>query len=242
MKTLNTKPLSILLISLTILTSSCFRDGITGIRGSGPIVSEEVYPDEFTGIDLRISGDVIITKGDQLEVIIEAQQNIINNIMHRVRGGIWNIEFDRNVKNHDGITIFIIVPEIEELEISGSGDITSTSDFVTNNLDLSISGSGNISFEIEAKNVYSHISGSGNVNLRGSTDNHNAHISGSGSINTFSLISDNCDINISGSGNTNVYVTDNLDVEISGSGSVYYKGYPSVFSNISGSGNIGSMY
>ncbi len=241
MKTSKTITLLTILISLTVLTSSCFTDCITGIRGSGPIVSEDIYLGSVTGIDLQISGNVVITGGQQQEITIKAQQNIIDNIEHNVRGGKWIIEFDRNVRHHDGITIYVTIPEINELEISGSGNITSNSNFTNHALELKISGSGDISFNAEVNSIYTSISGSGNVNLLGLTEYQEVHISGSGNYYGYSFISDECDINISVSGNSKVYVNDKLDARISGSGNIYYKGYPSVISNISGSGNIISV-
>lgn len=240
MKTKNTLIIAIILISQSLLTSSCFRDGILGISGSGPLVTEEIYLNDVSGIDLSISGDVIITKGNVQEIRIEAQQNILNNIRHKVRNEKWIIEFDRNVRNHDGITIFITVPEIDELDISGSGSITSNSDFSTNDLELRISGSGSINFVVDANSVYTNISGSGSINLLGSANKLEVHISGSGQYSGYSCMTSNCDINISGSGKAKVFVQDKLDVNISGSGNIYYKGYPSITSNISGSGSIRS--
>lgn len=240
MKTKSILLIILVIITQSILTSSCVRDGILGIHGSGPLVTEEIYIDDISSIDLRISGDVIITKGNVQKIQIEAQQNILNNIRHKVRNGKWIIKFDRNVRNHDGITIFITVPEIDELEISGSGSISSNSDFTTNDLELRISGSGSINFNADANSVDTNISGSGNINLSGSTNGLDVHISGSGQYSGYSCISNNCDINISGSGKAKVFVQDKLNAHISGSGNIYYKGYPSITFNISGSGSMHS--
>ncbi|NOZ35884.1 MAG: DUF2807 domain-containing protein [Chlorobi bacterium] len=230
------KFVSFLIIALFIL-NAC-NNSLFGLKGSGDTIKQEINLENFDKIEMAIDADVILIKGDVQKVKIEAQQNIIANIKTKVKSGKWIIEYGRNVGKHNPVTIYITLPAIPEIVLSGSGNISSDDTFDADTLILKIPGSGNIDIETNTKNVDISISGSGNIYLDGETTNQNISIFGSGNYKCFSFLSKKSDITISGSGTCEVYAQDNLFVEISGSGNVYYKGNPSINSMISGSGNI----
>lgn len=218
---------------------SCDKDS-GPIKGQGPIVSQSFILPTVSGISLNIDANVVFTQGDTDEVVIEAQQNIIDNIEKYVTSdGYWNITYFKNVRNHAGVTIRITSPMVDYISISGSGSVNSTNCFADSvNVYLNISGSGNISFNTIAQLTESYISGSGEIYLSGSSNEHRIQISGSGSVRAFNFPTGITHINISGSGNSEVNVSDLLDVKISGSGDVFYIGYPQITTDISGSGEI----
>lgn len=210
-----------------------------GIKGEGPKVVRELNLDKFDGFTLSISGTVYVRQGSPQSVEIEAQDNIIANIKTDVSGNIWKIGFDKNVRDHDGVKIWITVPTLTRAGISGSGDIVGESRFTgLGDLDLGISGSGNIRLEFEAKNVSSGISGSGDMDLRGRADSHQVRISGSGDIKAYDLETGASEIRISGSGGCQVNASEDLNISTSGSGDVYYRGRPRVKAKVSGSGEV----
>ena len=231
--------LSVLAI-LPFLLVSCEDGFLGGISGEGEIVEGTLDVDEFDGFDLGIAADVYVSQGDEFGVVMEAQQNIIDNInTDNVSNGIWKIKNYTWVRNSKSIKIFITLPELTKVSLSGSGDIVGETPFTDiDRLDVSISGSGKIDLETESSELFLKISGSGDIYLTGSTDLLDCSISGSGGIHAFDMITNRADIIVSGSGNTRVNVEEALDVSISGSGSVYYRGNPQVDSHISGSGNV----
>jgi hypothetical protein len=233
-----------LLIAITLTAGliqlqSCNKDS-GPIKGEGPIVQQNFFLPDIYAIALSIDANVCLIHGDTQVVRIEGQQNIINNIEKYVDAdGFWMIQFDRNVRKHDGLTIYITTTMMDYIHVSGSGSVTSTNIFPdTVNADLMISGSGNISMMLNAGLLKSTISGSGEIDLTGSADEHRIAISGSGDIRSFGMPTLNTFISISGSGSCEVNVQNLLDVNISGSGDVYYIGYPEITSDISGSGGI----
>jgi len=236
----NLKKVNVLLPSLFLMilsVSSCDKSNF-GIKGEGDIVTQEISLPDFNSVKISNSADLFFLKGDVQKVEISAQQNIIDNITKEVNNREWKISNDKNVKSHKDIKIYITVPEVKSIVLSGSGNITTDDKFIGDKIDFKISGSGDINFIVETDRVNTSISGSGNVNLNGETTEQEVIISGSGSYNSYSLNSEKCEITISGSGNCETTVKNQLFVTISGSGDVYYKGYPSINSVITGSGSI----
>ena len=231
-------------LTITMVIPSCFidvddDDGIFGcVNGSGPVVEEVIELPDFDGVELSMSGEVFVKQGPVQEVVIEAQQNIIDEIQRSVRNGIWEIEPDGCVRDFNTFRVFITMPDITFLKISGSGELVSENVLITDDIQLDISGSGDMDVALEADDIDSKISGSGTIRMEGFCDIMNLEISGSGDYRAFDMESRVANVEIRGSGDAEVRAIDELNVKISGSGDVLYKGNPSLNVEISGSGEV----
>ena len=221
-------------------TTSCVDDD--GIfkdceRGSGPVVEEVLNISDFTGVKLKIAADVFITQGDVFEVVAEGEQNVIDELDLNVRNDIWDVEFDNCMKGYE-LKIFITMPDVNFLSVTGSGDITGETFINTNDITLRITGSGELCLGLIADEIDAKITGSGDMEMEGETKQLDFRVTGSGDLGAFDLIAERADIEITGSGDANVNVIDFLKVKITGSGDVLYKGSPELDIDISGSGKV----
>lgn len=229
------------IVAAAMLFTSCEKEWIDVVRGTGPIVSEDRTTPSYNEISLNIPADVYIYQGENEGITIEAQDNVLDVIDTRVRSNELDIKFEDGVvvKRFEPIKIYITTQDLSEIRISGSGNVYNETPIVTDELSVKISGSGNVDLHgIDTPRMMARISGSGKVYLSGFCANQSLQISGSGDIYAFDLLSETADVSISGSGKTELTATDYLHAEISGSGNVYYKGHPDVESHISGSGGI----
>ncbi len=208
------------------------------VDGDGPWETRTLDIETFSGIKVDIPVDVYITQGDDFNVEVEGKEDIIDEMELDVHNDIWEIETDRCVRDIGNMKIYITMPDIKSLKISGSGKIIGENEFVVDDIELNISGSGDIDLLLDADDIDANISGSGEMWMEGTADDLNFKISGSGDLNAFNLICNDVDIRISGTGDARVHALDTLYVNISGSGDVYYKGDPSIDLHISGSGNL----
>lgn len=234
--------LFLLFLSGTLLFSSCFRD-VFCVEGKGELITEEFVLDDFIGIDLEESGNVTIIQGEEQKVVVTAHENILDRLKTRVEGGIWDINLGRQCFDQLQLDIEITVPVIEEVHISGSGNIT-VGDFTqSEDLELSILGSGDIDLGrfTGVRNLEVKISGSGEINANEEFPNIEKvdfNISGSGLFDGYDLVTKELDARISGSGDIYTTVTEKITIRISGSGDLHYKGNPLIDANITGSGQI----
>ena len=227
----------VIILLLTILTG-CY-DYFACIEGNGKTVKETRYPGQFHAIHILGSFDVEIINDTFTEVIVQADENLIPNIITRVNSGILIVKTRDNTCFRDPEPVRVIVRTgyIDELNIYGSGDFYA-GDIKASDLELNIYGSGDMDLTIDVQSVDINIAGSGDVKLKGHTVNSDINITGSGNIRSFGLYQEKCFVDISGSGSVYVYVNKLLDVDISGSGSVFYKGDPVVYTDITGSGSV----
>ncbi len=213
-----------------------------GVSGEGAVVKQEISLASFDGFDLGFDGNVIVTPGAVQKVVVEGQQNIIDLIKRDVKDGMWRIGFSKNVKDAKEVTVYITIPTVKWVALTGSGSIKSTDRFSgLNKLDIAMSGSGDILFDAAANDINMHLSGSGNIKMMGTTNTLDIAISGSGDVSAASLKASKCQVHISGSGDADVQVNGDLETSISGSGDVHYKGEANVTARISGSGEVSKM-
>jgi hypothetical protein len=227
--------------TILLLASGCYfgdEDFFGCVRGNGDLHSEEFYLPQFTGVKLDGIGEVIIRRGDDQRVIVETDRNLLDYIDTDVHNGLWTIDFERCVRRVTRLTVYITLPEVDRVIVSGSGSIVGEDLFFGDELEATLSGSGSIEFEFEGNKVDASIPGSGYIDLFGTTDFMDVYVSGSGDVRAFDMISQECDVFISGSGDVRVYVEEFLKVRISGSGDVLYKGHPDLDIDITGSGAV----
>jgi hypothetical protein len=229
------------------------------INGEGGVVTQSRNLGDFSMISFGTEGTVYVTQGASTSFTVEAQQNVIDDLITKVQGEELTIYNDHCLRDHAPIVIHITSPDVSELRMSGSGEIITQGKIFSNSLALVMSGSGSIETQdslitgslsstlsgsgtimalAKSSESSSVISGSGEIKLFGSSVNQSVTISGSGDFHGFDYVTDETSVNISGSGNAEIFANSILDVTISGSGNVYYKGFPVISTNISGSGNV----
>lgn len=237
------KIVAIFTLTFAIATSVTAQNWNWGsVRGEGPVVKETLNVDNFDAFTLAFSGNVYVKQGNTQSVVVEGQRNIIENIRTDVSGSHWKIRFDKSVRKHEGVNIYITVPTLTQANISGSGNVRSEGRFTgLGDFKTWVSGSGDIVMDIEADAISSGVSGSGDIKLSGTGNSLDISISGSGDVSAENLRVENCTVKISGSGDSSVHATGSLEVRVSGSGDVKYRGNPKVNAKMSGSGEVQPM-
>lgn len=219
---------------------------IAGFFVVNPVMAKEDIREmsPFSKIALRIGAKVYLEQGDKQSVRIVAEEETLEQIITEVKDRTLNIRFPTTNMfkkwNPGKIEIFISVPGVDELNVSGSGDIISEK-INSRILDLMVSGSGNISIEdLTSEQVSTTVSGSGNIKIEdgGVAETFKARISGSGNIDARGFEANNVDVLTSGSGSCSIISNGAIKAKISGSGNVYYGGNPSIDSSVSGSGSV----
>jgi hypothetical protein len=237
---MKTVKLLIFVSILSFVSQSCRKGGPWGIKGKGSNVTKEINVSDFDKIHVSIDADVYYTQDSIFKIEVTAQENILAVLETKVSNKSLKFDYRRNVWDHNQVKITVHAPTMNELSISGSGDITVQNPLTTKSLELSITGSGNINVpSLTATNLKAAISGNGDVVISGGKVSiQDLNISGFGKIDAEDLVAQISTAKISGSGDITIQVVESLKVTISGSGNISYRGNPSVDKNISGSGRL----
>jgi len=229
---------------IVLFTISCSAQWGKKINGNGNMVTIERSTGDYEAVSVSGWFDVELVAGNEGSLTLRGEENLLEHIKTEVKAGklVIKVEKGYNLKPStwkDGIKITVPVESINELSLSGSGDIVGKKTIKTSNFRTSMSGSGDITLDLVTTNVEASMSGSGDINLSGSTTDFEVSISGSGDIKAYDLEADNVQATVSGSADIKVTAKQMLKARVSGSGDISYKGNPQkVDTKTSGSGDI----
>ncbi len=204
--------------------------GFDFVRGSGNLETREYNVKGFHAVSLAGVGTLSIDQTGEESLRIEAEDNLFEHLRVEVRGDELYLGIQRGVSLRPTrpIKFILTVKDIEEITISGSGDVH-TSALTSQRLKVGISGSGDIetgSLTVE-KELALRISGSGRIDLpaiiAGGTE---MAITGSGKGRVDSLKTGTAKLSITGAGDFRVrnVEAETVETRITGSGDVELNG------------------
>lgn len=164
-----------------IVTQSCSKQ-YEQIEGTGSVTTETLVLQDFSRINMEGADNVFISYGEEQHVEVTGHPNIINRIQTEVVNDTWFIELERGNYGRYELTYHIILPSIEKVSNTGSGNLTINSPMVTDHLEVRLMGSGSFrGFLLSSQTCQADIVGSGNCEI--SVANHlDAVLEGSGSV------------------------------------------------------------
>lgn len=208
------------LMILAITLSSCNGERLVADNN---VISEIRDLSGFEQVEAGGANNVHVAYGGSFKVELRGSSNLIQVYETRIDNKTLILGYNDDVNiEDDDVEVFITLPSLNGVTLSGSGDMDISGGFP------------------EAKEFLVNINGSGGVNIREAFKcvSLEVDISGSGKAELSNLEAVRSNVMISGSGETYVHAGDELDVEINGSGTVYYRGSPRVKSDINGSGQV----
>lgn len=229
----------IILASISINAQSWWNS--KKIKGNGNVITKTRSIDKFDKVNVGGSFEVNLVDGNEGEIMLEGEENILPYIETTVKNGKLNVQFKENIniKTTERLVITIPFESIHAVSLGGSGNINVKKRIKSDEASFNIGGSGNITANVDANTVKTSIGGSGNIKLKGNTNNFKCSIAGSGSVNAYELDTNSLKASIAGSGSVQTTVSSKIKASIVGSGSVYYKGNPKNIDTSSiGSGDV----
>lgn len=231
---------TLVLLTLVLLTGCGMADG-EYLGGSGNVVAEDrPVAGVFRAIVLANNGDLTVVQGPERSIRVEAEDNLLPYLTTEIASGTLTLATERGMllQPREPIRYTVTLPDVERLEIAGSGNISSEQ-IAGEELALEIGGSGDLLLEaLTARHVEATINGSGSITVAGDVQEQEIGINGSGDYEAGELVSENATVIITGAGTVTVWTAGRLTAIINGSGDVIYYGNPQVEQTINGSGDL----
>jgi hypothetical protein len=198
----------------------------------------------FSAINVAGSFDVYIMQGSTESVKVEADDDVIDNIITEVKGGTLKIY----TKSNNGFNwswgdkkrvVRVTAKNLNAISLTGSGDVYFKEGIRAQTLTVNLNGSGDITGKIDVKKLESSLVGSGDITLAGHADVSTVTVSGSGDYSGRGLITNQTAVKVVGSGDASVYASQQIDASVAGSGDIRYTGGAKhISTSKAGSGDI----
>lgn len=217
---------------LGVMLAGCELDGpAISITGSGDLMTQEEDLSGFDRIDVSHAFQVNVRAGDDFEVTIRVDDNIVEHLEAAKEGHTLRIGLKRdqryNIRNAT-LEAEVTMPELTALELSGASDATVTGFRTTKHVDLDLSGASSVRGDIEAGDARFDLSGASQVQLVGSAGDVMIEASGASVVALENFAVRDADVDASGTSRVTVNVSGRLDAEASGASHVIYLGSPTL--------------
>jgi hypothetical protein len=165
-----------------MLFSGAYSQTFIPVRGTGPSIDKKITVSDFKGIDVSSGIDVILVQGNSESLILTAQENLFEYITSTVENGTLKIYARNNIRSTQPMKARITFRSINNLRVTGGGDVYSETPVEVDKIDVNISGGGDFSSEINSEELKFNISGGGDAEIDGKTKDYNISVSGGGDI------------------------------------------------------------
>lgn len=208
--------------------TSCYHIGPC-IDGTGPVIDEVRAITDFYGVSNTTSFDVYVSQADEYSVTVSAQDGILPYIETVSSGGtliVRTADFTC-IRSTSSVEVYITLPEIEELNLTGSGQLVCdriVGDFV----ELTVTSSGRMQVDsVFCNELNLRNTGSGNfVSRQIETGFGDIRLTGSGQVNQGIVFADELVFRHTSSGTIrgSIYEVIDTDISLTGSGTITLDG------------------
>ena len=229
----------IIIVVVGLLMTSCKYDidiG-NGIDGSGNVVTEKRNLTEtFTKIDVNRGIEVIVEQANEVEIEVEADDNIIKHITTKVENGVLFISTDESIDSSEAETVKVKMPTINGLDSSSGSSISSKNTLKGTNLKVKSTTGSKIEATIEYDEVTTESSSGSEITIAGKTLKLSTDSSSGSEINADNLLANDILSDASSGSTTTVYPLVSLKATAISGSSIDYKGTPEAVSENESSG------
>ncbi|MDE6778803.1 MAG: DUF2807 domain-containing protein [Alistipes sp.] len=154
------KKMSVLIAALAamLVNTGCLENIVgkpkPGFRGSGDIETHNLGAFEYEGVRAERMVKVIVTDGDSPDVILRADDNILEYVDIKVRDGILIASLDSGLKKVEKCTVEVFVPwhdGLRSLEARSAGRIESQAVIRADEVCIDASAASKIEAEVVAR-------------------------------------------------------------------------------------------
>lgn len=225
---------------LALLNASCGLDINLGDgkRGNGVVTDDRrEITDNFTVVSASEGLDVYVTQAEEFEILVEADENIIDLIGTDISNGKLRIHAIENIGKATK-KVFVSLPVITGLETSSGADLSTGSLIRADRISLEASSGSDLHVEIAADEVEADTSSGADIRISGEAKLFYAHASSGSGISARDFAVETCNADASSGADIDLNVSESLTAEASSGADISYTGDPSVQQQKSVSGSV----
>lgn len=227
---------SILIVCLAFVFAGNANAQFWGEKGNGNVKKENREIGSFTAIAASSGLNVFVVQGDKESVTVEADENLLEHIITRVKMNKLILKVDGNIRRASKMNVYVTLVNIEEISVSSGADFDTKSVIKSENLDITVSSGADAKMELQAGQLSCSVSSGADATLWGSADFFAGKASSGSDLKAKELIAKSCKAKASSGGDVSVHATESIEARASSGGDVRYYGGPEKVNVSSSSG------
>lgn len=223
---------------MIFVASSCIYIG-NSVKGNGNVVEQTRKMSMFDEIKVSRGMNVYITQGDEMKVVVEADENLLNVIKTEVNNSTLKITTTENIRKSTSKKVLVTIPKIKGVSASAGSNVFSENKLESKFINISGSAGSNVKLTVVAEELKISSSAGSNIYLEGSARKFSGKASAGANIKAENLTTLSCKASASSGANIWINVTENLEGKASSGGNIFYYGNPkSTSAEKSSGGNV----
>lgn len=225
---------------LALFFSSCAFDISfgDGKKGNGVIAEDRrEITDEFTVVSASEGLDVYVTQAKDFEIMVEADENVIDLIGTDIRDGKLKIHAIENIGRATK-KVYVSMPDITGLHSSSGADLIGKSVIESDKITLRASSGSDLQIELNADEVDADTSSGADIKISGEANVLHASASSGSDIKARDFKVQTCRANASSGADISVNVSESLIADASSGADISYTGEATVQKKKSVSGSV----
>ncbi len=215
------------IISLLMLScnfSMNFGEGIDGDRNV--VTSEREVEGNFNAVKVSQGLELYITQSDDVEITVEADENLQELIVTEVDNGELKIFSTKNIRRAASRKIYVSFPDINRIKASSGSSVYSNNTINSEDLELKSSSGANIKIDVETNTLICDSSSGGYIQLDGNTVSLMTEASSGSNISASSLKAESTTAKASSGARIQINTSKALTARASSGGDIRYSGNP----------------
>ena len=229
MKTSNNLLLGTVAFAMVVITA-----GIVGMKrfipdqlaGKGPVLKEERIVAPYSALNVMHGVQVFLKQSDEPYLEIEADSNLIENIITEVEQGVLTIRLEQLILDYKAMNIYISVSDLDQIMLSSGVHLNTEGSFQTESIMILASSGSEFDMNIEARYLSSNISSGAIGNLSGNVMDLQIESSSGAELYANNLKAQSVRVEVSSGSVVDIYVSGDLTANASSGGIVEYAGNP----------------
>ena len=213
---------------LSLLFLSCNFDlNLNTVQGNGNVTTvERDISNNFTEIKTSRGLDVILTQGNELSLIVEADENLHDIIETRLEGETLVITSTENIGRAESKTIRLTFRSIERIKSTSGSDVYSTNTIRVEDLELKSTSGSDMELNIQTESLTCKSTSGSRLELTGQTSTLIAEATSGSEIDARELQANSSRVSATSGSAITVNSNKELIAKASSGGDVTYYGDP----------------
>ncbi len=187
----------------------------------------------FNAVEASTGIVVFISMGDKESVKVDADEDIISDVITEVKSGTLHIYMKSrrgfnlfNRHNYSSVKVYVTATELNRLKASSGAEVRSESTLSGDAMDVNASSGGIVNTDLVYKNITMDASSGAQLRIKGRAKYLDVSTSSGGIIDADDLKAEFCKASASSGGNASVLTTTEINARASSGGNIRYSGNP----------------